>query len=284
MIIDSHCHAWRYWPYLPEVPFPESHGAVEQLVREMDLAGVDQATITTAAIWHNRDNNDYIAAAVRRWPGRLHQWADIDSFWSETYRASGAARRLEEAAAKWPMKGFTQYLAAEDDASWHLSPDGLDFWKTASELRLVASIASRPRHQAALRKVAERFPDVPVLCHHMGSVSAREPAPHPDLDEVLKSAALPNMYLKLSGFAYLQGPDRSWDYPYRDTMWVYKAAYEKFGPRMCWGSDYPPVLFHMTYRQSLEAFREHCSFVSASDRDAILSGTLAKLLASARKV
>ena len=80
MIIDSHCHAWRYWPYLPAVPDPESHGIIEQLLDQMDLCGVDQATITTAAIWRNWDNNDYIAAAVRRWPDRLHQWADIDSF------------------------------------------------------------------------------------------------------------------------------------------------------------------------------------------------------------
>jgi predicted TIM-barrel fold metal-dependent hydrolase len=67
-------------------------------------------------------------------------------------------------------------------------------------------------------------------------------------------------------------------------MWVYKAAYEKFGARMCWGSDYPPALFHMTYRQSLEAFRAHCDFVSPGDREAILGGTLKRLLDSARPV
>jgi predicted TIM-barrel fold metal-dependent hydrolase len=284
MIIDSHCHAWRYWPYLPAVPDPDTHGIVEQLINQMDLCGVGQATITTAAIWRNWDNNDYVAAAVRRWPDRLHQWADVDSFWSQTYHTPGAATRLEAAASKWPMKGFTQYIAAEDDGSWFLSPAGRDFWRAASELKLVASLACRPQHQPVLRKVAERYPDVPILCHHMSSVSAREPAPHPDLNNVLESAKLPNIYLKLSGFAYLQGPERSWEYPYRDTMWVYKAAYEKFGARMCWGSDYPPGLFHMTYRQSLEAFRAHCDFVSARDREAVLGGTLKGILDKARSV
>jgi predicted TIM-barrel fold metal-dependent hydrolase len=282
MIIDSHCHAWSYWPYLPTVPFPESHGVAEQLITQMDLCGVDQATITTAAIWRNRDNNDYIAAAVRRWPDRLHQWGDVDSFWSKTYHTPGAANRLESAAAKWPMKGFTQYIAGEDDGSWFLSPDGLDFWRTASELKLIASIACRPRHQTVLRRLAERFPEVPILCHHMSSLSAREPAPHPELNNVLESAKLPNIYLKLSGFAYLNGPERNWEYPYRDTMWVYKAAFEKFGTRMCWGSDYPPALFYMTYRQSLEAFRMHCDFVPEDAKREILGGTLKGLLDRAK--
>ncbi len=282
MIIDSHCHAWQRWPYLPEVPFPEAHGAVDQLINQMDLCGVDQATITTAAIWNNRDNNDYIAAAVRRWPTRLHQWADVDSFWSGTYHTPGAAMRLEQAASKWPMKGFTQYLAGEDDGSWFLSQDGLDFWRAASELKLIASLACKPAHQRVLRKVAERFPDVPILLHHMGGMSAQEPAPHKDVSSVLESARLPNIYLKLSGFAYLNGPVRTWEYPYVDTMWVYKAAFEKFGTRMCWGSDFPPVLFYMTYRQSLEAFRIHCGFIPDEAKREIAGGTLKRLLDRAR--
>ncbi len=284
MIIDSHCHAWNYWPYLPPVPFPDAHGAVAQLISQMDLNGIDQATITSAAIWRNWDNNDYIAAAVRKWPDRLHQWADIDSFWSKTYHTPGAAARLERAATAWPMKGFTQYIASDDDASWFLSPDGLDFWRTARDLKLIASIACRPGHQPVLRRLAEKFPEVPILCHHMSGLSARLPATHPDVVNVWESANLPNIYLKLSGFAYLTGRERNWEYPYHDTMWVYKAAFEKYGTRMCWGSDFPPVLFYMTYRQALEAFRIHCDFIPEDDRREIAGGTLHKLLNSARRV
>ena len=40
----------------------------------------------------------------------------------------------------------------------------------------------------------------------------------------------------------------------------------------------------MTYRQSLEAFRTHCDFVSAADRTAVLGGTLRSLLDRARQV
>ena len=78
MIIDSHCHPWAYWPYLPPVPDPENHGAVEQLIHQMDVNGVDRATIVCAQIFRNFDNNDYVAAALKQYPERLEQFADPD--------------------------------------------------------------------------------------------------------------------------------------------------------------------------------------------------------------
>ena len=40
-------------------------------------------------------------------------------------------------------------------------------------------------------------------------------------------------------------------------MWIARKLYEHYGPeRLCWASDYPPVLWHMTYKQSL-ASRAH---------------------------
>jgi predicted TIM-barrel fold metal-dependent hydrolase len=145
MIIDSHCHAWAYWPYLPGVPDPETRGSVEMLLSQMDSNGVDRATIVCAQIFQNFGNNDYVAAAVRKFPNRLDQFADVDSFWSETYHVPGAAARLEQAAKKWPMKGFTHYVASEDDAAWFDSQDGRDFFGLADRARLIASIACGPQ-------------------------------------------------------------------------------------------------------------------------------------------
>ena len=62
MIIDSHTHAWEYWPYKPPVPDFESRGRVEQLLWEMDRNGVNKAVLVCARIDHNPENNDYAAA------------------------------------------------------------------------------------------------------------------------------------------------------------------------------------------------------------------------------
>ena len=283
MIIDSHCHAWTRWPYQPPVPDDEQRGRVEQLLHEMDINGVDQAMIVCAQIDHNPENNAYIARMVAQYPERLHQVADVDCSWSPTYHQPGAADRLRQAAEQWPLKGFTHYLKGDDDGAWLYSDEGLAFFRVAAEKRLIASIACRPHQQPALRKVAAQFPSVPIVCHHLAGLRAKQEPPHNNLKTVLESASVPNIYIKLSGFAYCS--DVNWDFPYADTHWIIRALYEQFGPyRMCWGSDYPVVRFFMTHRQSLEAFRTHCTFVPAEDKDWILGKTLHRLLSEAGDV
>lgn len=281
-IIDSHCHSWSYWPYLPEVPDPEHHGSVETLLNQMDVNGVDSATIVCAQIHRNRDNNDYVAAAVRKYPDRLNQFADVDSFWSDTYHTPGAAKRLEQATEKWPMKAFTQYVASEDDGRWFNTQEGKDFFSVARDVGLIASMAIAPHHQNEIRKVAEAFPEVPFLCHHMSALKSYGEDAWAMVKNVTESAKLPNIHLKLSGFHYLCNPKRTWDFPYHETHWVYEECYKAFGTRLCWGSDFPVVKKAMTHLQSLEAFRSHLTFISDDDREEIQGGTLAKLLANAR--
>lgn len=95
--------------------------------------------------------------------------------------------------------------------------------------------------------------------------------------EVLLSARHANICIKVSGLPYCSL--RDWDFPYRDTHGVLKAEYEHYGPqRLFWGSDYPMVLAHMTYRQSLEAFRTHCTFIPEDERKQILGDALNALL------
>lgn len=281
MIIDSHCHAWTYWPYQPPVPDPDSRGRVEQLFNEMDLNGIDKAVIICAQIDHNPENNAYIAEVAAQHADRLYQFPDVDCSWSATYHTPGAAERLRAIAQRWPIKGFTHYLKHDDDGAWLFSEEGNAFFQVAADFNLIASIAGTPFHQPAIRKVAERFPQMPILCHHLAGVKAYEEPPHAGLQEVLASARLPNIYIKLSGFAYCSVV--KWDYPYFDTHRVVRTLYQHFGPyRMCWGSDYPVVRFYMNYQHALEAFRTHCTFVPAADKAWILGKTLDRLLIAAR--
>lgn len=275
MIIDSHTHAWQYWPYEPPVPDHEGRGRVEQLLWEMDRNQVDRAVLVCARIDHNPGNNEYVAARVKEYPDRLVQFADVDCSWWETYHQPGAADRLAEAADRFQLKGFTHYL--KSDFAWFESEEGVAFFEKVAELKLIASVALGPAWQPALRQLARRFPSIPFLCHHMAGARAGEDAPYPVLGEILRSAEVPNICIKLSGFHYVS--QTSWDYPHSDTQWIVRRLYEAFGPdRLCWGSDYPVVRFDMTYQQALEAFRTHCPFVPTADKDKILGGTLARLL------
>jgi predicted TIM-barrel fold metal-dependent hydrolase len=277
MIVDSHCHAWRYWPYQPPVPDPESRGTIDQLLWEMDRNGVDRAAVVCARIDHNPDDNDYVAGCVRRHPDRLYQLADVDCSWSDTYHTPGAAERLERAVEQYRLPGFTHYVRADDDGGWFLSEDGLAFLEKAAELRQVASFAIPARLQPVLRQVARRFPDLPFLCHHMAGARVADPSL---IEEIVLSAELPNIHVKLSGFHYASRV--AWEYPYPDCAPIVRALYDAFGPeRLHWGSDYPVVRRAMTYQQSLEAVRTHCLFIPDAAMARVLGDSLHDLLAHA---
>lgn len=278
MIIDSHCHAWRYWPYEPPVPDPTSRGVVDQLLWEMDRNGVDQAVVVCARIEHNPDNNDYVADCLQRHRDRLYQFADVDCSWTETYHTPGAAQRLAESVNRYGHRGFTHYVKSGDDGAWLLEEEGLNFLATAERLNQILSISCSPIVHPVLRQVAERFPTLTILCHHMAGVRATEPAPQPRLSEVLRSASMPNICVKLSGFHYVSSVP--YGFPFADCAEVVQKLYDAYGPdRLFWGSDYPVVRKALTYQQALEAVRTHCDFIPAAHMARILGDGLHQLLA-----
>ena len=273
MIVDAHTHAWEHY----ERPMfdHESRGRVEQLLFQMDRAGVDRAVLVCARVYGNHDNNEYGHASVKRYPDRLFQFADVDSSWSDTYHVPGAAGRLAASAGEYELKGYTHYL--KDDYDWFDSDEGLEFFEKTAELGLIASLALGPGWMPALRRLAKRFPTVIFLCHHMAGATPKEPPPQPNLHEILESAALPNICIKLSGFHYHS--HLSWNFPYLDTHEVVRKLYEHYGPeRLCWGSDYPEVRNMMTYAQALEVVRTHLTFIPEAHMKLILGGNMQRLL------
>jgi len=275
-LLDSHCHAWRRWPYPPVVPDENERGTIDQLLYEMDTNGVEQALVVCAAIDANADNTEYVASAAERHPGRFHVVADLDCTWSTTYHAPGSAGRLRALDDRFELAGFTHYVEERNDG-WLLSDEAEALFTAAGERRLVASLAVGPAWQADLRVIARRHPDVPVLCHHLGDVRARDSA---GLDEVVASAVVPNIYVKASGFHYVS--ERDWDHPWTDAIAVLSRIFDAYGPgRLCWGSDFPALKRFCTFRQSLEAVRTHCGFFTPEDLHLVLGETLRGVLGAA---
>lgn len=280
MIVDAHCHAWERWPYETPVPDPESRGRVEQLLHELNENGVGRAVIVCAGLGDNATNNVYVADAVARHPGRLVQFADIDSRWTPTFHAPGAAARLQNAANAFGLSGFTHYLRENepDDARWLLGEEGMAFLRAAAERGLILSLACGPMQMEAVAEAAARFPSLPILIHHFGRVRTDLPG-RSGMAEMVAAARRPNICVKVSGFGYAAPAGA---YPYPETEWIVRTLYEFFGPeRLCWGSDYPVVRRFMTYRQAIEIARRQLAFMPESERALVLGGTMARLLAIA---
>jgi predicted TIM-barrel fold metal-dependent hydrolase len=273
MILDSHCHAWSRWPYLPRVPDEHERGTADQLIYEMDVHGIDQAVVVCAAIDHNPDNVEYVARARESHPGRLHVVADLDCTWSATYHVPGSADRLRRLADRYPLAGVAHYVEDVNDG-WLRSDEADALFAAAAERGLFVGLAATPAWQADLRRLAQRHPDVPVLCHHLGGIRAGDAD---DLAEVIASAAVPSIYVKVSGFHYAS--ERGWDYPWPAAVAAIERIAAAYGPgRLCWGSDFPASTRFTTYRQSLEVVREHCPFFSAEDLRLVLGETLRGVL------
>jgi L-fuconolactonase len=279
-IIDSHCHAWRRWPYSPLVPDEDSRGTIDQLIYEMDANGVGQALVVCAAIENNPDNIEYAAFARERHPGRFHVVADLDCTWSTTYHAPGSADRLRSLADRYPLVGFAHYFAERNDG-WLLSDEADSLFAVAAEQGLLVSLGAAPLWQADLRVIAGRYPSVPVLCQTLGGVRAEAGLGSQGLAEVLASAEVPNIYLKVAGLHYCS--PRGWDYPWPDVIPVLSRLFDAYGPaRLCWGSDFPASTRFTTFRQSLEVLRTHCPFLTPHDLQLVLGETLQGVLAAGR--
>ena len=241
----------------------------------MDANGVDRALLVCARIDHNPDNNVYGAEAAATFPDRIAQVVDLDCAWTPMYGTPGAGNRLQEMADRWPLAGFTHYLRPDDDGDWLLGNEGEAVFALAAERGYVASIASLPHQQATLREVSRRFPEVPILNHHLGHPRVGNDA---GLREVLASADVPGMYLKVSGYNYAL--DDFWAFPYPAIHPMLRQLHAAYGAeRMCWGSDFPVSRRSTTYRQQLEMVRSQLDFLSQRDRNLILGETLAGLLA-----
>lgn len=277
MIIDAHCHAWRAWPYDPDVPDIASRGSIDNLRYEMDRHGVDRAVLVAARIGtehprtDNADNNAYCARAVAERPDRFSLFADVDSFWGDDHHTDGAAQRLESIIAETSAEGFTHYSTGEVDG-WFDSPAGLEFFGRASELGLIASLHTPPAWLPALATLAGTFSDLTILVHHQGHAASDD-----EFALLLAAAEAPNLWLKMSGFHYLV--DDQTEYPFPTRTPRIRQIVEAYGPeRMVWGSDWPVAGDFLSYPQTLDVWRRHCD-LTAGELELIMGGNMARLLA-----
>ncbi|HEY8787677.1 MAG TPA: amidohydrolase family protein [Actinopolymorphaceae bacterium] len=99
---------------------------------------------------------------------------------------------------------------------------------------------------------------------------------------MLAGAAFANINVKASGFHYLTEPP--WDYPYaRARTEALTPLLDAFGPhRLLWGSDFPAARWHLTYTQSLEAFRSLPPLAGHPGLDRVLGGNLTELIRTRR--
>ena len=266
----------------------------EDLVAEMDYAGVDRALLHRTP--YLGIGNDFVAECVGRFPDRLQGLAHVEEWLIQT-EPDASVGKLERAIADLGLSGLqflpdqmSLYGQAEEWDSDGFRPFwdavagmGIPVFFTPSYTSLAASggqaLAPFLVELGTLRRWMERYPDVTVvLTHGFGWRSFRRGDALSVPDEVFDAAPAdnPNFYLQVLFPIFFGG---EWEYPMPEVRPTLEKLVGRIGPtRLIWGTDIPMVMRFYTYRQSLDYLRLHGDFIGASEMELVVGGNMMRLM------
>ena len=202
MIIDSHCHVIS--PDLEAYPRHPVGGkqsawaqsrpvTAEQMLEQMDQAGVDQSVLVQATTCYGYDNS-YVLDSMRRWPDRFLAVGTFDPL------PADAGQRLTDAVGSGlsGVRLFTTGSTVQGQGEWFAAAGTEEFWRTAEKLEVVVCLQLRlGQATAQLISVLEKYPKVRVLLDHMGYPEV-ESDPTAAADQMAALARHRGLYLKLT--------------------------------------------------------------------------------------
>ena len=267
MIIDTHTHVVSS----DKVKHPLDPGArgwstevsndVEDLIAEMDDAGVECATLVQPNATYGLDNI-YQCDSAKQYAPRTVSVGILDP------AAPDAADKLSYWVNEHGMLGVRLQSQAEpDDASCDA------IWQRAEELGVPVSIGGggQPDKVNRMRNIAARHPNVPFAPDHFAGWSGSP-------DKAAMTAALEDL-AKLTN-AYLRISSTSLG-PYADLIpaenELFRRVIDAFTPqRMMWGSNFPSSR-DGGYIGQVQLGLAALSWLSDDDRDWIMGETAHKL-------
>lgn len=270
-----------YLPWMP-VALQGFEAPPEMMVAQMDALGVDVGVISRAHIYGRL--NDYVAAAVEQFPGRLVASAEIDEW--RAYE-DGQIAELHRCVEELDMRGLyfdgTESYFMVDYKTHYDRTEFVPFWQEVDDLNVPVQWHLRCRKQLSpadfaqelrvFRAFVEKWPNITFVITHCFEMSHFENGRLSDL--ALEICRLPNIHLELL-FPIMNGG--RWEYPYSEAREIIKQLYDEIGgEKMLWGSDMPAVERVCTYRQSLDYLRRHCEFIAPADMEKILATNAMRL-------
>jgi predicted TIM-barrel fold metal-dependent hydrolase len=270
LVTDAQVHLWRRRPGDPPptaaatATRPNGHGP-EEMLQEMAEAGVDRVVIVPPG---SLLPNDEALAIAEADSGKFAVMGSL------TPEEPGARERLPHWMDNPHMLGARIGFSAGGQFKPSFDDGTLDwFWKDCERLGIPLMILIGGMSARAF-PVFARYPGLTIIVDHMARPSgAAGIGSWNDIDDLLRLAKLPNVFIKVSS-----APNYSDDpYPYADIHPHLERIYEAWGARrMMWGSDLTRL--RGSYRDCVRLFQEGLTFLSVEDREWILGKTLAETL------
>jgi predicted TIM-barrel fold metal-dependent hydrolase len=239
----------------------------EQMLAEMDAAGVERGILVSSPIVYGYDAS-YTADSAAAHPGRFGSSCAID------VRAPDAVRQLRHWIVARKMNGlriFTSGGPMPEDSDWFDDPVTFPVWETAVELGFPISVTMKPGGYSRLARMAKRFPSVRIVMDHLCHPPIDDGPPFHRAADFFTFSDLPNVYLKLTMQNF-----ENWNALTGIPEPFIQRCVDLWGSgRMIWGSNYPEIVGPLS--RIVEVSQRTLAFLPMRDREAIFGGTAAML-------
>lgn len=261
LIVDAQVHIWG-----TGLPTNPAHRQItsfskDDLLKEMDEAGVDAAVIHPPG-W-DPNSNELAVEAARQHPNRLSVLGNFPLDRPES-------RSLVDGWKQRPgMVGFRFTFQQPHQQTW-LTDGTMDWlWPAAQRAGLPVALAAG-NFLPAVGQVAQRHPEVRLIVDHFGRAGGGQGGDvWASLPELLALAKYPNVAVKATGAPSYS----SASYPYADIHDHLHRIYDTFGPqRMFWGTDITRM--PCSWRQCITLFTEELPWLSEGDKELIMGRAL----------
>lgn len=272
-IADAQVHIWapetpeRPWVAGAAKPHREAPLGAEELLREMDAAGVHRAVLVPPASF-DANRNDLVLEAARLHPDRFAVMGRLD------IEAPGARGLI----ANWRQQpGMLGLRCSFNKPQWSaaLTEGRVDWlWEEAEKAGVPIMVMVTYAQLHLMDRIAQRHPGLKLVIDHLAlPTGKKDEEAFRDFDQLLPIAKRPNVAAKSSSVpAYTSD-----SYPYRRVHPYLRRAYDAFGRRrMFWGTDFSKL--RCSYRQAVTMFTEEIPWFTAEDKEWIMGRGLCEWL------
>lgn len=202
----------------------------EQMLVEMDEAGVDKAAIVHSSTTYGFDNS-YVADCIAKVPNRFTGVYAVDVLKPD------AVEKIEY----WRGRGmgglrlFTGGATNQSKGSWLLDPSTFAVWEHCQDIGISVVIQTTPDGLGMVADLLTRFPRAKILLDHMGRPVLQDGPPYAAAESLFAMARYRNLYLKITprSFDLAAGGEAT-----PETFFARLVA--EFGSnRLTFGSNYP---------------------------------------------
>jgi predicted TIM-barrel fold metal-dependent hydrolase len=257
LIVDAQVHIWSGGK-----PGNVSHRQVdaftaEDVLAEMDAAGVNAAVIHPPTSW-DANANELAVEAAKAHPDRF---AILGNF---TLKPENQAV-VETWKQRPGMVGFRFSFTGAGESTWFTDGTADWLWPAAEKAGLpIALLAGRSLPKLA--QIAEQHPGLRLLIDHLGAPpGVRGDGIWSNLPALTELARFPNVAIKATGApSYSSQP-----YPHRDIHEPLRRLFDAYGPRrLFWGTDITRM--SDTWRQCVTLFTEELPWLSDDDKELVM--------------